>query len=83
MRICILCIGIVDIVGGNQIDSCFLMHAKQLLVYILLFRDAVILKLQEKVPLAENILIAKRSLLSILIKTSVNKTSYFTSQAGA
>ena len=45
MRLCILCIGIMHIIGCHQLNSGLLTHAEKLLVYQLLLRDSMILQL--------------------------------------
>ena len=59
------------------------MHTQKLLVYILLFRDSVILEFQEKVSFAENFLITEGRLLSVRVHSSVKEPGYFTGQASA
>ena len=45
VRISIFFVGVMNIVSGYQVNSSLLVHAQKLLVYILLFRNSMILKL--------------------------------------
>ena len=83
VRISIFFVGVMNIVSGYQVNSSLLVHAQKLLVYILLFRNSMILKLQEKIAFAENFLIAEGRLLSVRVHSSVKEPGYFTGQAGA
>ena len=53
----ILCHSVMHIIGGNQIDPRLSVHTEKLLVYSLLLRDPMILKLQKEISFSENILI--------------------------
>ena len=53
----ILCHSVMHIIGGNQIDPRLSVHTEKLLVYGLLLRDPMILKLQKEISLSENILV--------------------------
>ena len=49
--------GVMHIIGGNQIDPRLSVHTEKLLVYSLLLRDPMILKLQKEISFSENILV--------------------------
>ena len=53
----ILCHSVMHIIGGNQIDPRLSVHTEKLLVYSLLLRDPMILKLQKEISFSENILV--------------------------
>ena len=82
MGLCVLSHGIMYIIGGNQIDAGFSVHAEKLLVYCLLLRNSVILQLQKEISFSENILIAERCDLCILIHTTGKVPCNLTGQAG-
>ena len=68
MRISILRIGIMHVVGANQRNVQLLAHPKELRVDDPLLRDAVVLKLQEVIPLAKAVLILLRALSGLVIQ---------------
>ena len=82
MGLRILCHGVMHIVGGNQIDPRLSVHAEKLLVYGLLFRDPMVLKLQEEISFSKNILITQSSNLSILIHATGKIPCNLSCQAG-
>ena len=53
----ILCHSVMHIIGGNQIDPRLSVHTEKLLVYGLLLRDPMVLKLQKEISFSENILV--------------------------
>ena len=61
-------IRIVNVICGRQPDAGLLAHAHQLGVHQPLLRDPVVLKLQEKIPLSENLLISEGRLFCLFIK---------------
>ena len=83
MSLCVLRIGIMDVVGSHQIDPGFLAHTQKLLVYQLLLGQTVILELQEKIPFAEDFLITKGGAFCLFIHTSYKISGYFSCKAGA
>ena len=58
MRIRIGCIRVMHIICRHQIYACLFAHPKELCIDCFLFRDAMILKLQEKVAPSENSFVA-------------------------
>ena len=74
---------IVHVVGRHQLYPRLIMHPHQLLVDSLLLGDSVILHLQEKVSLPENILITQRSFFGLLVHSSGEETGHFACQTGA
>ena len=83
MGICVCFISVMHIIGGNQLDPCFLVHPHQLLIDHLLLWNPVILKFQKKVPLSKNLLISEGSLFAILIHSFLKISGNLASQAGA
>ena len=82
MGLCILSHSVMHIVGSNQIDSSLSVHTEKLLVYILLLRNPMILKLQKKITLSKNILISKCCNLGILIHATDKIAGYLAGQTG-
>ena len=76
-------INIMAVVGRRKRDAQLLAHAQQPLVYRLLRRYSVVLKLQEKIALSENFLIAEGRFAGLLIHPSGEITLHLASQAGA
>ena len=83
VRVSVFFIGVVDVVGGYQVDSGLLVHAEKLLVYVLLFRDPVILKFQKKVAFAEDFLVTEGGFPGVGVHAPGEEAGYFTCQAGA
>ena len=79
----IFCSGIMDIISCHKINACLLMHPHQLLIYHLLGRNAMILKLQEEIFLSKNILIPKCCRLGLLVHTAGQIPGHFSCKAGA
>ena len=71
MRLFIFRIGIMYVVCRNQFNSCVLRQTQKLLINIRLFLHTMILKFQKEIPFPENLLVAERCRLRLLIHTSV------------
>ena len=82
VRLCILCQCIMNVIGRNQFDPCLTVHLEQLLIYILLLGNSMILQFQEKVSLSKNILVSQCSRFCILIHPSGKKSRHFTRKTG-
>ena len=67
MRLPVLRVGIVNVVGRNQRDTRVLRELYELLIDRLLDTESVILKLQEKVIRPEDIAVAERCFLGVLV----------------
>ncbi len=67
MRLLILRVSIMDVIRRHQLDPRLPGHPKQGLVHKLLLLHPVILKLQEEIPLPEDLLIPKSGFLPLLI----------------
>ena len=74
--------GIMHVIGSNQVDSCLSVHAEKLLVYRLLLRNSMILKLQEEISFSKNILITQGCDLCILIHSTGKIPCDLSCQAG-
>ena len=82
MGLRILSHGIMHVIGSNQVDSCLSVHAEKLLVYRLLLRNSMILKLQEEISFSKNILITQGCDLCILIHSTGKIPCDLSCQAG-
>ena len=67
MCLLIICIGIMHIIRSNQFNPGLLRQLHQLLVYQLLIRDSMILKLQKIIPFSENLLILQSPVFCLFI----------------
>ena len=83
MSLGVLCVGIMDIVSSNQIDSCLLAHTQKLLVHQFLLGQSMVLKLQKKVPFPKDFLIPEGGAFCLLIHTSCKISCNFSCKAGA
>ena len=82
MGLRILSHGIMHVIGSNQVDSCLSVHAEKLLVYRLLLRNSMILKLQEEISFSKNILITQGCDFCILIHSTGKIPCDLSCQAG-
>ena len=80
MCLCILRIGIMDIVSRYQRDIQFLTHAHQCRIYCLLFRYSMILQFQEIIALSKACFIFECSLLCFLIESLGNISLHLSCQ---
>ncbi|CCZ61267.1 unknown [Hungatella hathewayi CAG:224] len=74
---------IMNIVGSHQLNACLPAHAHQSLVHRVLCRNSMILQLQEKIPFAENLLVAERRILPLLIHAALDIALDLAGQTGA
>ena len=83
MRLHVVLVGVVDVIGGHQLDTRLPAHAHESLVHHLLLGHAVVLELQEEVSLPEDLLIAQGRLLCLLVEALAYISCHFPRQAGA
>ena len=67
MRLPVLRVRIVNVVRRNQRDSRLAGQANQLLIHGLLDAETVVLELEKKIPLTEDIAVAERCLSGVLV----------------
>ena len=78
MSFCIRIISIMNVIGHHQLDTGLPAHAKQLLIYMFLLRNAVILQFQKEISFAEDFFIAKCCCLCLFVKPSCHSSCNFT-----
>ena len=83
MRLGIFRQRIMHVVCHYQINSCFFVHFKELLIHSLLLRNSMILHFQKEIPLSKNILIPKRCRFCILVHSSCKILGYLACKTGA
>ena len=83
MGLHVVLVGVVDVVGGHQLDARLPAHAHESLVHHLLLGHAVVLELQEEVSLPEDLLITQGRLLCLLVEALADISRHFSRQAGA
>ena len=76
-------VGVVDVVGGHQVDPQLPAQAQKSLVHHLLGRNPVILKLQEEIALSKNFLIPKGRLPGLVVEAPLQVSGHLPRQAGA
>ena len=83
MRLGILRQSVMHVICHYQIDPCFFVHFKKLLIYSLLLRNPMILHFQKEISLSKNILIPKCGSFCILVHSSCKIFGHLACQAGA
>ena len=79
----ILGVGVMDVVGGHEIDAELLAHPKKLRVHHFLLRNAMILKLQEKVSFSKGGLVFLCRPAGLLVHAPGQIALHLARQAGA
>ena len=82
MGICVLCISVMYIIGGYQLNSCFFAHTQKLLIYHFLFWYAMILQFQKIVSFSKNLFMLQCRFFCLFIQPPGQILLYLTGQAG-